>query len=121
MQERRSVRARGKSIRSSISRLSTDELLVHGALALVYNVLMQDEIVQLANAIHRERVERARRMPFREKFLAGGDLFDAACEVTKAGIRHDHPELTEGQVLEELRRRLARREARENRAITGST
>ena len=81
--------------------------------------MMDDGIPAQAEAIRRERVERARRLPFEEKFLAGGQLFDTACEFTKAGIRHDHPEYTEAQVLDELRRRLARREAREYREVAG--
>jgi hypothetical protein len=74
-----------------------------------------DDLRQLAAAIHRDRAERARHMPFQEKFLAGGDLFDAACEVTRSGIRADHPDFTDAQVLDELRRRLERRRVREYR------
>lgn len=74
---------------------------------------MSDDISELARAIRKERIERVRRMTFEQKFRGGGDLFDAACEVTKAGIRHQNPQFTEAQVIEELRRRLARREARE--------
>mgnify|MGYP001210716942 CR=1 FL=1 len=74
---------------------------------------MQDGIANIAASIRRERVERARRMSFQEKFLAGGELFDSACEVAKGGIRHDFPHYTEEQVLHELRRRLGQRETRE--------
>ncbi|HZZ43602.1 MAG TPA: hypothetical protein VFE58_11745 [Tepidisphaeraceae bacterium] len=77
-----------------------------------------DDIPALAASIRRDRVERARRMTFAQKFYAGGDLFDAACEVTKAGIRHQHPDFTESQVLAELRRRLALQESRELRNLT---
>jgi hypothetical protein len=54
----------------------------------------------------REEVERGRNMPQSVKLLAGADLFDAACEMSKAGIRSQHPDFTEAQVLEELRRRI---------------
>jgi hypothetical protein len=80
---------------------------------------MEESIPALADAIRRERVQRARAMPFEEKFVAGGELFDTACEFTKAGIRHDHPEYTEAEVLAELRRRLVRREMREYRQLSG--
>lgn len=55
-------------------------------------------------------------MSFQEKLLAGSELFDDACEITKGGIRADHPEFTEEQALEELRRRLRLRERREGAA-----
>lgn len=67
---------------------------------------MSDSIHQLAEAIYREKVERARRRPLAEKLLDGGELFQYACLITKAGIRHDHPQFSEEQVRAELRRRL---------------
>lgn len=73
------------------------------------------DIIEHAMEIRRERARRARAMFFRDKFLAGGRLFDEASAVTMAGIRHTHPELNEPQVLDELRRRLLRRERRENK------
>lgn len=76
---------------------------------------MDDPIGQLADAIHRERVERARRQPLEDKFLAGGILFDNACELTKAGIRMQFPHFSEEQVTTELRRRLELRRRREYR------
>jgi hypothetical protein len=54
----------------------------------------------------REEVERARKMPVSVKLLAGADLFDAACEMSRMGIRSQNPEFTDAQVLEELRRRI---------------
>jgi hypothetical protein len=67
---------------------------------------MSDHIVELADAIYREKVERARRRPIEEKILDGCELFAYACEITKAGIRHQNPEFSEEQVRAELRRRL---------------
>jgi hypothetical protein len=64
----------------------------------------------------REEIERARRQTFEQKFLAGAELFDYACEITKGGIRMQHPEYSDQQVLEELRRRLALRARREEAA-----
>jgi hypothetical protein len=74
-----------------------------------------NDIAELAAAIDREKVERAKRMTRAERFLAGGELFDVACEISRAGIRHRHPEFDDEQVEAELRRRihLARRTKRE--------
>ena len=65
---------------------------------------------ELVAAIYRERVLRARRTPPQEKLLAGPRLFEMACELTKAGIRHQHPEADEDQVRRILAQRLALRE-----------
>jgi hypothetical protein len=60
-------------------------------------------------------------MTFAEKFLAAAYLFDYACEVTKAGIRMQHPDFTEEQVLEELRRRVDDAARREERLTSGNS
>jgi hypothetical protein len=70
-----------------------------------YNRMMQSKIPTID--FRREAIEEARRMTFEQKFLAGPDLFDMACEFTKAGIRYQNPTFTEQQVIEELRRRIA--------------
>ncbi|HEY7086522.1 MAG TPA: hypothetical protein VH518_00455 [Tepidisphaeraceae bacterium] len=62
---------------------------------------------ELIRQLRREEIEMARRQTFAQKFFAGADLFDYACEITKSGIRMQNPEFTEDQVLAELRRRLA--------------
>ena len=54
----------------------------------------------------REEVERARKQTPEEKFRMGGELFDAACEVTLAGIRAQYPGITPERALEVLRMRL---------------
>jgi hypothetical protein len=41
-----------------------------------------------------------------EKLFAGAELFDYACEITKAGIRDQFPEADEEEVLRILRERL---------------
>ena len=41
-----------------------------------------------------------------EKLLAGARLFDMACRVTLDGIRHEHPDISEAEALDELRQRL---------------
>jgi hypothetical protein len=69
--------------------------------------------VGLAEAIFRERVERARRMPAEQKILAGQDLFEAACEITLAGIRNQFPGHGEEHYREILRERLVERRKRQ--------
>lgn len=62
---------------------------------------------ELIDAIYWEKVEAARRMSPEEKLFAGAELFDYACEITKAGIRHQFPDADEEEVLRILRERLA--------------
>jgi hypothetical protein len=62
---------------------------------------------ELIDQLHREDLEQAREMTFQQKFWAGAELFDYACEITKSGIRAQNPAFTEEQVLDELRRRIA--------------
>lgn len=61
---------------------------------------------ELIAELDREDIEDARRETFAQKVLAGADLFDYACAVTKSGIRMQNPEFDESQVIAELRRRL---------------
>jgi hypothetical protein len=65
-----------------------------------------NEIAELARQIDREKIQRARAMTLIEKFRAGAELFDEACEVSRSGIRNRHPEWNEDQVETELIRRL---------------
>jgi hypothetical protein len=66
-----------------------------------------ETIPELADDIYRERVLRARRTPIEEKVRAGAELFESACQVTCAGIRHQNPGIDEAQVQGILRERLA--------------
>ena len=52
----------------------------------------------------REAVEQANRMTPTQRFFAGAELFDYACSITKAGIRNQHPGITEDEVLQKLRK-----------------
>lgn len=61
---------------------------------------------ELLAQLDREDLEQARQMTPEQKLLAGGDLFDYACSVTKAGIRAQHPDADEARVLELLRERI---------------
>lgn len=69
-------------------------------------ILMNDGIAELIDSIDKEKIERARRMPLGEKFLAGAELFEQACEVARCGIASRYPEWSDKQVTNELRRRL---------------
>ena len=71
---------------------------------------------ELIDSLYRERVDRARRMSPQDKLLAGAQLFDYACGISKAGIRSQHPEADEEAVLQILRQRLARARRREGAA-----
>ena len=61
---------------------------------------------ELIAALDREDIDQARRMNFAQKVLAGAELFDSACAVTRSGIRMQNPSFNEAQVTAELRRRL---------------
>jgi len=61
---------------------------------------------ELIDALYREEILQARRLTPEQRLLAGPRLFDSACEVAKAGIRWQHPDANEDQVLNILRQRL---------------
>jgi len=60
----------------------------------------------LIDRLYFREIEDARRMTPEQKLLAGGDLFDYACEITKAGIRAEHPDADENEVRRIFRERL---------------
>ncbi len=66
-----------------------------------------ESIRELADAIYKERVLRARRTPIEQKVLAGPELFESACRITCDGIRHQNPGIDETEVQRILRDRLA--------------
>lgn len=53
-----------------------------------------------------EEVERGREISDEHRFIAGAELFDSACEVSRGGIRGQFPDFNEEQVFQELRRRI---------------
>ena len=53
------------------------------------------------------QIERYRQMTGEERVRIGFDLFNLACEVTRAGIRSQHPEADEASVNRLLSERLA--------------
>lgn len=62
---------------------------------------------ELISQLRREEIEDARKMSVAQKLVAGGDLFDYACTISMAGIRWQHPGISDEDALKELRRRLA--------------
>lgn len=73
------------------------------------------QIRRLADELYRERVREAREMAPEEKLLAGEELFEYACAITLAGIRHDFPGASEDECLKILEERLEMRDRRERR------
>lgn len=69
-----------------------------------------NELAVFIHQLSEDDLEQARRMTGSEKFRAGGDLFDDACRWTVAGIRAQHPGISDADALEELRRRVAESE-----------
>jgi hypothetical protein len=67
----------------------------------------------LIDQLYWEEVLAAREMSPEEKFLAGEELFNSACQITLAGIRNQNPNFTEEECLQELDRRLELQEKME--------
>ena len=65
---------------------------------------------ELINDLYRDRVRSARGTEPREKLLDGPRLFDWACSITAAGIRHQFPDADDRRVAQLLRERLALRQ-----------
>jgi hypothetical protein len=66
----------------------------------------KDDLRAFIDRLHEDDLEQARQMSGSDKLAAGGDLFDEACEWTLAGIKHQHPDWTHEQAIEELRVRV---------------
>ncbi len=73
--------------------------------------ITDEQIRAEAKACDARKLEQAKRMTPTERFLAGAELFEEACEVTLAGIRHQYPHWTEAQHRQELRDRIAQAES----------
>ncbi len=64
------------------------------------------ETQRLIDELYREELREARAMRPEDKVLAGQQLFESACRVTLAGIRHQNPGASEEECREILRQRL---------------
>ncbi|MDA7888656.1 hypothetical protein N9A86_04690 [Akkermansiaceae bacterium] len=66
--------------------------------------LTDEQIQEDARACLESKVRQAQRMTPKERFFAGAELFEDACEITLAGIRARHPDWGKEELMEELRR-----------------
>lgn len=69
---------------------------------------MEDSIQELADAIYREKVLRARNASGTDKMSDGPKLFLDACERMRLGIRSDFPGAAAEEIEEKLRQQLNR-------------
>lgn len=61
---------------------------------------------EFIDELYAEEVVSARSLPIEQKIFYGIELFDFACEFTKAGIRSQHPDANPDEVLSLLCERL---------------
>ena len=64
------------------------------------------EFDALAAEIYKDKVRRARLTSPEEKFSAGQELFDFACQFSLSGIESQQPQTSHRERLQILRRRL---------------
>lgn len=67
---------------------------------------MNPTLQPLADALYRERVLRARRVPPEERLLDGIRLYDQAVERMRMGVKLQHPTATEEEVERLLVKRI---------------
>lgn len=91
----------------------SEEALKETASVAYRTTQTQCDFSELGDRIYRERILRARATPPEQKLWAGEELFNYACAITLAGIRHQFPSYTEAECRTELERRLAWRRKRE--------
>jgi hypothetical protein len=63
-------------------------------------------IKELAQAIDRDRMQRASKMKPEDTLSAGIELFEFACDISRAGIIHDFPQADAAEVERILAQRL---------------
>ena len=69
---------------------------------------------RLIDELYARELIEARHLPPAVKAMAGQHLFEAACRITLAGIRHQFPAASEERCLEILRERLELQRKLEN-------
>ena len=67
---------------------------------------MTEPTPELIRTIEREKIARAKTIPFGERAVLGLQLFDENCDQARSHIRHQHPDWSDEQVLAELERRV---------------
>lgn len=70
--------------------------------------MTEESIKELADAIYREKVLRARAVTLSKKMGWGAELFGEACSRMRSGIRMQFPSVSEAEVELKLRERLDR-------------
>ena len=68
--------------------------------------LTEEQIREDTRACLESKVRQAQKMTPKERFFAGAELFEEACEITLAGIRNQYPEWTEEECRKELNYRV---------------
>ncbi len=61
---------------------------------------------ELIAQLHQEEISGAKDLTFGQRFLAGAELFDYACSIARDSIKLQHPDWTDDQVSDEIRRRM---------------
>lgn len=69
---------------------------------------MSEPTKELADAIFRDRVLRARKTPPEQRMKDAFELYERACGLMRDGIRHQFPDADEAEVEAILRKRLKR-------------
>ncbi|MGA2496939.1 MAG: hypothetical protein ABSH20_04325 [Tepidisphaeraceae bacterium] len=69
--------------------------------------VFMEPTLELIDVLRRDKIDAAQRMSPERKLLAGAELFETVCEIARAGIRMQHPGITEPGVREQLRWRLS--------------
>lgn len=69
---------------------------------------MEDSIQELADAIYREKVLRARKTPDLTKMSDGPNLFADSLERMRAGLRSEFPAANSAEIEVKLRKQLDR-------------
>jgi len=64
------------------------------------------ETQRLIDELYRQELRKARAMRPEDKAMAGQQLFEAACRISLAGIRHQNPGMSEEDCRVILRQRL---------------
>jgi hypothetical protein len=68
--------------------------------------ITDEEIMLEAKACDSRKLAQAMRMTPAERFFAGAELFEQACEITLAGIRAQYPDRSDEFHVTELNRLL---------------
>ena len=78
---------------------------------IISTMLTPEQIAALprvnSDDLYLEQIKQAVAMTFEERFFAGCELFNAACDLALAGIRMNRPGLSDEEALVALKRRFA--------------